>query len=188
MGKGDELGGRPGSGTQGLPLFVPALLLLLCMALPVAAAEPGEAAMVFLVRHAEKTAATEDPALNEAGRQRAQALAALLRNAGIEFVYSTDFMRTRETATPLAEQLGLQISLYDWDQMDVLAAELKTPGRPSLVVGHSDTTTDLVEILGGEPGPPIDEAGEYDRLYVVSVMPDGTVTTELRRYGTPYLP
>jgi broad specificity phosphatase PhoE len=188
VGKGDELGRRPGSWTQRLPLFAPALLLLLCTALPVAAAEPAEAAMIFLVRHAEKTAATEDPALSEAGRQRAQALAALLRNAGIEFVWSTDFTRTRDTAAPLATAMALQTTLYDWDEMDALAAELKTPGRRSLVVGHSDTTPELVGLLGGDPGPPIDEPGEYDRLYVVSIEPDGTVTTDLRRYGNPHSP
>jgi len=72
--------------------------------------------------------------------------------------------------------------------MDALAAELKTPGRRSLVVGHSDTTSELVGLLGGEPGPPIDEPGEYDRLYVVRVGPEGSVTTELRRYGALYSP
>jgi hypothetical protein len=38
-------------------------------------------------------------------------------------------------------------------------------------------------MLGGEPGPAVDERGEYDRLYVVTVGPDGTVTTTLLRYG-----
>jgi phosphohistidine phosphatase SixA len=150
--------------------------------------EPSEPALIFLVRHAEKQAIGTDPALTAAGQQRAEELARLLRASGVGTIYSTDFARTRETAAPLADRLGLQVMLYDWNEMDALVAELKTPGHRSLVVGHSDTTPDLVEMLGGEPGGPIDEADEYDRLYVVSVMPDGTVTTELRRYGKPYLP
>jgi hypothetical protein len=51
------------------------------------------------------------------------------------------------------------------------------------VVGHSDTTPELVGLLGGDPGAPIDEPTEYDRLYVVTLGPDGTVTTVLLRYG-----
>lgn len=155
---------------------------------PSTIAEPelSEPALIFLVRHAEKQTAGDDPALTGAGLQRANELARLLSKSGVVAVYSTDFARTRDTAAPLAEQLGLQVTLYDWDQMDALAAELKTPGRRSLVVGHSDTTPELVRLLGGEPGAAIDESGEYDRLYVVRIEPDGTVTTDLRRYGKPH--
>jgi len=177
-------GGRRGSWGPRLPLLV----LLFCMIPPAAAGEPGEPAMVFLVRHAEKQDTAGDPALTEAGWQRAQQLASLLRDAGIGFIYSTDFMRTRGTAAPLAGQLGLPVTLYDWNERDTLVAELKTPGHRSLVVGHSDTTPELVVMLGGEPGPPIDEPGEYDRLYVVSIGADGRVTTELRRYGNANVP
>jgi hypothetical protein len=61
-------------------------------------------------------------------------------------------------------------------------------GGGYLVVGHSNTTPELVEILGGKPGPPIDDANEYDRLYVVTITEDGAVTTEMRRYGEPSQP
>jgi len=155
---------------------------------PAAAGEPGEPAMVFLVRHAEKQETAGDPALSEAGQQRARELAGLLRDAGIGFIYSTDFLRTRGTAAPLAEQQGLLVTLYDWNEMGSLVEELKTPGHRSLVVGHSDTTPELVGMLGGEPGPPIDEPTEYDRLYVLGIGPDGRVTTELRRYGNASAP
>jgi len=39
-----------------------------------------------------------------------------------------------------------------------------------------------VILLGGDPGPPIDEESEYDRLYVVTIGPDGTVVTVPLRY------
>lgn len=153
--------------------------------LPGMAVTADEPALVFLVRHAEKLTSGEDPALSAAGRLRAEELARLLQDAGIGHIYSTDFVRTRDTAAPLAERLGLPITIYDWDQLDALAAELKTAGRRSLVVGHSDTTPDLVGRLGAEQGPPIDEPTEYDRLYVVTIAADGNVTTELRRYSPP---
>jgi phosphohistidine phosphatase SixA len=164
-----------------------ALLRMLSREL-VAADEVPQPALVFLVRHAEKQTDGEDPALTAAGRQRALELARLLGESGISEVYSTDFARTRDTAAPLARDLGVQTTLYHWDNMRALAELLSRPGARSLVIGHSDTTPDLVELLGGEPGPPIEEAGEYDRLYLVQVGTDGEVSTVLLRYGAPYRP
>lgn len=142
----------------------------------------AEPAVTFLVRHAEKAGDSKDPPLTAAGRQRAAALAALLGDAGIRQLYSTDFERTRETARPLAERLGVEVTLYDWDQMYALARQLQAPGTRSLVVGHSDTTPELVELLGGEAGAAIDEAAEYDRLYVLTRIASGETTTVLLRY------
>ena len=92
--------------------------------------------------------------------------------------------RTLETAAPTAEQARLEVSTYDPDDLASFAEALRTtPGR-HLVVGHSNTTWDLVQALGGEPGPPI-EALEYDRLYVV-VMEGNQARTVLLRFGAPF--
>ena len=56
-----------------------------------------------------------------------------------------------------------------------------------LVVGHSNTPPMLVEALGGAPGGPIGE-DEYDRLYVVTLAPDGPVHTALLRIPDPGVP
>ncbi len=52
------------------------------------------------------------------------------------------------------------------------------------MAGHSNTTPQLVEALGGDPGEPIDENNEFDRLYQVVIGADGSVTTTLLRYGS----
>ena len=155
-----------------------------CATAPPAGAETGASATVFLVRHAEKVKSPDDPELHAVGEERAERLAAMLRDAGITAIHSTDFRRTRDTAAPLARVLGLDVRLYDWDELGVLAEAIRLEGGRHLVVGHSDTTPELVELLGGEPGPPIDEQDEHDRLYVVTIGADGGVTTVLLRYGT----
>ncbi len=55
-----------------------------------------------------------------------------------------------------------------------------TPGR-HLILGHSNTTPDLVAALGGDPGTPIAEM-EYDRLYIVTLTESGA-STVLIRFG-----
>jgi phosphohistidine phosphatase SixA len=146
-----------------------------------AAAHP---VVVYLVRHAEKASSGgKDPELTEAGRARALALAHTLGDAGIDTIHSTDLIRTRETAAPLAERLGVAVRVYRWDALAALATAMKCAGGRHLVVGHSDTTPELVGLLGGEPGPAIDEQSEYDRLYLLSISPDGSVNSVLLRYG-----
>jgi broad specificity phosphatase PhoE len=168
------------------------LVLGVCLALVLLAAggtppEPvGATGTVYLARHGETEG--EDPVgrwLSAAGRARAEALADELAGAGIETIYTTDYRRTRETAAPLAERLGLEPVLYDPDDLAGFAArlreELGEAGGTVLVMGHSNTTNELVAFLGGEPGTPIAE-DEHDRLYRVE-LPSGA--TELLRFGPP---
>lgn len=147
------------------------------------------ASVVYLVRHAE-TADDDprDPTLSDAGEARARRLARVLADAGIDRIHSTPFRRTLGTARPVAEAVGLGIERYDPREpasRRALLAALRSGGR-HLVVGHSNTTPDLVRALGGEPGEPIRE-DEHDRLYVVHLT-GGTATTVLLRFGEPSRP
>ena len=165
-----------------------AALALVAPSLPAPLSAQQHAAVVYLVRHAERAEdGTSDPPISEAGRARAQVLADLLRDAGITHIHTTDLRRTRQTGAPLAERLGLEPGVYDAKDLPGLAARLRaTPGR-HLVLGHSNTVAQTVEALGGAGGQPIAD-GEFDRLYVVVIGPDGTVTTSLLRFGAPWRP
>ena len=67
----------------------------------------GEPVVVYLVRHAEKADdGTTDPPLTVAGQIRVQTLKAILADASLTHVHSTDVERTRETARPIAEDAG----------------------------------------------------------------------------------
>jgi phosphohistidine phosphatase SixA len=144
----------------------------------------GDDLQVFLVRHAEKVDHSRDPDLSEDGQLRAEDLARTLADAKIEYIHSSDFIRTRFTAAPVAALFGLDIELYDQNDLGPLAEHLKEVGGRHLVVGHSNTTPDLVELLGGDPGYPIEEENEYDRLYVLTIGKN-KVNTVLLRYGKP---
>jgi len=165
-----------------------ALLALVASGLPAPLPAQQDAVVVYLVRHAERAEdGTNDPPISEAGRERARALADLLRDAGVTRVHTTDLKRTRQTGAPLAGLLGLEPEVYDSKDLPALAARVRAaPGR-HLVLGHSNTLAQTVEALGGKGGDAVADA-EFDRLYVVVMGPDGTVTTSLLRYGAPWRP
>ena len=156
-----------------LRLAAPAIVLL--VALSSARADT----VLVLVRHGEKVDESRDAELSDRGRSRARALAAVLKDAGIEAVYSTDYIRTRETVRPMAELISKPIEVYDGDKLEAFARDLRARGARALVVGHSDTTPELVQLLGGEPGSPI-APDEYDRLYILTLSGGKTSTTLLR--------
>jgi broad specificity phosphatase PhoE len=89
--------------------------------------------LVLLVRHAERADGgappagmmAADPGLSEAGQQRANRLAVMLADAGLDTVFVTQFRRTSATAAPLVAKLGVTpISLPSAD-VTALVAQLK---------------------------------------------------------------
>src|SRR5256885_10300007 len=66
------------------------------------------APIVFIVRHAEKTATGgNDPDLSVAGQKRAEALARIVKDSQITTVFVTEFKRTQQTAAPTAKKAPL---------------------------------------------------------------------------------
>lgn len=154
---------------------------IILLALPTQVESQNQATLIYLVRHAEKIDDSRDPPLSELGLKRARLLAQILRDAELTHVHSTDLERTRDTATPIALQSGLDVQIYDPEYLEEFAALLGvTPGR-HLVVGHSDTTPKLVRFLGGESSEISDH--EYDRLYVLMFGSNGKITSALIRFG-----
>lgn len=141
---------------------------------------------VFLVRHAEKVDDSRDPELSEVGRQRALELVKILGSAKIDYIHSSDYIRTRKTAEPIARSYGITTEIYDAGDLESLVQKLRKYGGTHLVVGHSNTTPSVVDLLGGDSGSAIDEASEYDRLYIVVDEGMDESKTILMRYGDPY--
>lgn len=144
----------------------------------------AEAQMVIVVRHAERAdggtaapgatmAGASDPELSAAGKARAQALAAMLKDAGVTAIYTTEYTRTKDTAAPLAEALKVTAEVVPARDQAALIAKIRahTSGAV-LVVGHSNTVPAIIKALGGAEFTLAES--EYDSLFFVA--PDGTTT------------
>jgi len=159
-------------------------VLILGMVAAVAAPSVASAQMAIVVRHAERAdggagapgaamTAAPDPELSAAGKARAQALAAMLKDAGVTAIYTTEFIRTKDTAAPLAQALKVTAEVIPARDQATLIAKIKahTTGAV-LVVGHSNTVPAIIKALGGMDVTLADS--EYDSLFFVA--PDGTTT------------
>ncbi len=125
-----------------------ALPLLCSLSLATQACDSGK---LYLMRHAEKSAqGGSDPALSAQGEARAQALVEKFSQQAIAAVFSTDYQRTRATATPLAQARQLDVILYNPDQPAQLLQRLAQDycGKNVVIVGHSNTVPELIKLAG----------------------------------------
>ncbi|MBK9242693.1 MAG: histidine phosphatase family protein [Acidobacteria bacterium] len=154
-------------------------VVMAAMAIPVFA----NAQMVIVVRHAERAddgaspgtsmTASPDPELSEAGKARAQKLAAMLGDAGIAAIYTTEYRRTKDTGAPLAAKVGVAAEVVLARDAAALIAKITSHKTGAvLVVGHSNTVPAVVKALGGSAVTMADD--EYDSMYFVAA--NGTTT------------
>ena len=126
----------------------------------------------YVVRHAEKAAQaanmSSDVPLSTVGKQRAERLGGLLHDKKIGLIYSTNTTRTRTTAEPTANHFLLSINTYGPKPDSAFIKLLKSQKKNTLVVGHSNTVDDIVNMLCGETkvAGDLDET-IYDNLYVI---------------------
>ena len=148
-------------------------------------AQPGSTTII-VVRHAEKAAEpAADPWLTVAGAVRSNALAALVSDAGVRAIISTQFARTRMTATAAAGMLELPVEVLDARLTARATADsilAKHRGKTVLVVGHSNTVPAIVEALGAPKPADICDAG-YDNVFIVTVPVTGTASVVRLHYG-----
>lgn len=153
----------------------------------------GETTTVVVVRHAEKsTDDPRDPSLSELGQERARALSALLKDAGVTEIYTTHYKRTRQTAEPFAQQFGIPITERPINATNSatyardLAREILTRsrGKGVLIVGHSNTVPEIVTALSGSAVAPMTEA-EYDHAFIVVIPASGSPRLLQTRFGRP---
>ncbi len=129
---------------------------------------------VILVRHAEKdvseNADSGNPELSAEGNLRAQKLVEVINKYHPDAIFSTNLLRTRSTARPLASKEGRMISIYDPKNLNQFA-ELLTSGKLKriVVVGHSNTTPALANLLIKQDKYKILDESEYDKIWIIKI-------------------
>ena len=133
----------------------------------------------YLIRHAEKERtdpANVDPELNQDGLGRAMHWAEILDEVPLDAIYSTDFNRTSMTAAPISVKKNIDVQYYDPRILDLDQLKADNMNKNVLVVGHSNTTPDLVnKLLGEQKYPQIDDA-ESGTLFIVTIT-NGVATS-----------
>ena len=145
-------------------------VLLVLFAVPAAAQQ-----QIFVVRHAERADAAagasptmaSDPDLSDAGRARAESLAAALKDARISAIFVTPYKRTMQTAAPLAKALGIQPVAIDPKDAAGMIEKARAANGNVLIVGHSNTVPDILTRLGITDAPKLGD-NDYDNLFVVT--------------------
>ena len=152
---------------------------------------------VFLIRHADRAdEPRQDPPLNDKGVSRSHELARLLGSSGIKTIYTSQFLRTKQTAEPLAKLLGVTVTpitlksnptnprlVSEQSTTEITNKILERPGETSLVIGHSNSIPDVIKMLGGDMVPMIDEK-KFDDLFVVAVYAKGKAKVVHMKYGS----
>jgi 2,3-bisphosphoglycerate-dependent phosphoglycerate mutase len=143
---------------------------------------------VILVRHAENKIEPEnpDPDLSPEGVVRAQEIARVLGDAGINAIYATQYKRTQQTVKPLADRIRVPVNLLDSKQTDELVSRIQTThrGQTIFVAGHSNSVPAIVSVLSAEKFPEIPD-NEYDNLFIVTIYRFGKAKVTKLKYGNP---
>ena len=152
------------------------LAALLLTAIPITATAQATA---IVVRHAERQDGSTDSPLSPVGHTRAARLAAMLKDAGISAIYTTERQRTTQTAQPLADALQLTPRILKVDDIDGVVAAVRAArdGDRILIVGHSNTVPTILQQLGASEAVTIGD-DDYANLFVVT--PKGAAANVVR--------
>ncbi len=141
---------------------------------------------ILLLRHAEKEQSQKaNPGLSDQGEKRAIRLNEMLSELKIDSVHSTKYNRTMLTIKPIIENKPVVFQAYDPSNLGIIASKLAKAKKGSvhLVVGHSNTTPELVNLLMENEKLEWIEEKEYDHLYVVQINGNKKKLLELKFKG-----
>lgn len=143
----------------------------------------------ILMRHAEKDTSAQgstmmqaDPKLSAEGEARAARIPEVLKSYAPDAIYSTNYIRTKSTVTPLSKKIGKEIQVYDPRNLKGFADELlKMDGKTIVIAGHSNTTPMLVNLLLKENKFPNLDESVYNTYWVVTVK-EGKAEAKQMKY------
>ena len=126
----------------------------------------------YLIRHAEKVRTDpndQNPALEIKGMMRAKRWAAYFEPIKIDKIYITKFVRTKQTASFIAQEKQVTPTTYDPNTVYSDKFLKETNGKSILIVGHSNTIPQLVNKLIGEEKFEDMDDGDNSTLFKVTI-------------------
>jgi phosphohistidine phosphatase SixA len=171
--------------TKLLPIWKPKT----AASVPAVHVEAAGMKTVVLLRHADfdmppDGVVPDSTPLNAAGRARAEVLARLVGIAGVTAVFTSEAVRTQQTAEPLATKLGLPVRKVPAAKRQELLQQVLSDaaGPVVLIVGHSTTVPSLITDLG-TPGSGPSIQG-HDDLFIVTVVGNRKANMVRLKYGS----
>ena len=153
------------------------LLLLVLLFLNISFGQSNTTTYYF-IRHAEKVDSSQNPDLSEKGLKRAELWNKIFSEISFDEIYSTDYKRTIQTASPTATTKKIEIKIYNPKTLNIDSFKKETSGKKVLIVGHSNTTPKFVnDIINQNLFSDIEDA-TFGNLYIVTII-DGIINSQL---------
>ena len=134
----------------------------------------------YFIRHAEKdrsNAENKNPELNQQGKIRALNWLYFFREIPLDKIYSTNYKRTIQTVEQIAEEKNIAISYYSPENIDAEIFKNQNKNMSILVVGHSNTTPALVNLIIGQNKFEKMDDNDNSSMFVVRELA-GEITVE----------
>ena len=145
------------------------VFLFIIFATPVTHAQQG----VFLIRHAEQVLDVEDPPLTDEGLGTAKRWATIFRDAGVNVIYTSKKVRTKQTGEIIAQELNVPLTTMSRRDVTGLVDRVRKDHADDvvLIISHSKTIPKLLEGLAPFAEHVTIERDDYDSLFVI--VPEG---------------
>lgn len=153
------------------------LLLLALLFLNISFAQ-SKTTTYYFIRHAEKIDSSQNPDLSEKGLKRSELWNKIFSEISFDEIYSTDYKRTLQSASPTATTKKIKIKLYNPKTLNIESFKKETLGKKVLIVGHSNTTPKFVnDIINQNLFSDIEDE-TFGNLYIITVV-DNTISYQL---------
>ena len=146
-------------------------------------AEKENTSVYYFIRHAEKDRSdptNKNPSLTIQGLERANKWALFFKDKNIAAVYSTNYKRTQQTALPIAKEQNLEIISYTAKELISEKFIADNKGKNIVIVGHSNTTPELVNSLLGEKKYEDIADSENNNVFIVTLNKNKTTAKRVK--------
>jgi len=127
----------------------------------------------YLIRHAEKDRSNpenKDPSLTNKGIKRANNWASYFDTITLNSIYTTDYLRTKQTVFPMSKLKNITPKIYSPDELDINKFIKINQGKRVLISGHSNTTPHMVNKLIRESKYSNMLDSDNKSLYIVNIL------------------